>query len=333
MEATPELRWRDVSIRGINGRNSTRIRVYGLSSALVGNQVFVFGGSSPRKRRKLNKLYSLDLSQMEWRFVPIEGAPSPRVYHNMALVNDSLYIYGGLLMDDMYVCNIVHGTCFQVYQRDWSTEEEKDWRLNHPDEELWIRRQGRSGESLDFYEKESALVLYGGSRALDVQIFQVETNRWANVRTKGTFPFARSFHGSLLRGDRLFVNGGRMAIGNMNDIHVLTFLSKFEATWSTLLPYNEYVTGRTVGTINYYKGALIIYGGEISDGSYTTNIYFFDLASVQLQTESELSLLGGFESRGSHSAVALSNSGSFLVIGGLGDRNTLNNCGCIEIAW
>ena len=78
----------------------------GAAACVVNNFVFVFGGRC--KQRRLNDLYSLNLSTMRWTqldpgsfpdpFAPPSASyPSPRSMHTMVKVGeDTLAVYGGL---------------------------------------------------------------------------------------------------------------------------------------------------------------------------------------------------------------------------------------------
>ncbi len=58
-----------------------------------------FGGSTKGPHR-LNDTWSFDISTRKWTELQCTGPiPSPRAYHAAVLVDDAMYVFGGLAID------------------------------------------------------------------------------------------------------------------------------------------------------------------------------------------------------------------------------------------
>lgn len=69
----------------------------GVSTTIVGDRLFVFGGQELRTRRIMRTMYELDLLRRHWTRLDTEGElPSPRYFHSMcALGETKLVLFGG----------------------------------------------------------------------------------------------------------------------------------------------------------------------------------------------------------------------------------------------
>ena len=338
-ETSLALRWHKLNTRGAGGDVSSART--GHASALVGHRVFVFGGWD-RKTGKTNLMHVLDLYRKKWQTLTIAESPYVRFHHNMILVNDALYIYGGNWRTDMFEFNLPLLTYQEVCQN-------VDGEI---DKELFIRRSRRFGQSLVYYESGNGLVLFGGTlKSSHVQLFQLDSKRWTEVRTNGMSPSAREHHSALIHRNRMFVFAGSRLrrVGEavltskkrLNDIVVLTFQSRRFATWSTLSEEQQGIIGREKSSMVYFNGTLIIYGGVSSKASWVrenteirtlSNTWHFDLAKNFLRTEHQLKLGGALKPVSGHSTVMLHFSKRILIIGGENTNSTerLHDVGCLQ---
>lgn len=84
------------------------------------SKIFVFGGID-KKRKVRGKFYLFDIKSNNWEVIPSqENSPSPRVYHTCTLINQSLYVHGGLVNNkpssDINVYDTISGkwTCPEI---------------------------------------------------------------------------------------------------------------------------------------------------------------------------------------------------------------------------
>ena len=66
-----------------------------------------FGGYCDSDPYKLNDTWSFNILTRKWIEIRCTGSiPSPRAGHTAALVNDVMYIYGGVAIDGTYICDL-----------------------------------------------------------------------------------------------------------------------------------------------------------------------------------------------------------------------------------
>ena len=66
-----------------------------------------FGGYCDPNKNKINDTWSFNILTRKWIEIRCTGSiPSPRAGHTAALVDDVMYIYGGVAIDGTYICDL-----------------------------------------------------------------------------------------------------------------------------------------------------------------------------------------------------------------------------------
>lgn len=67
------------------------------SAVFHGGYMFVFGGSD-EDNHKLNDFWRLNLKMNRWSEIKVnKNTPSPRSGHAVAMINDRMYLFGGIV--------------------------------------------------------------------------------------------------------------------------------------------------------------------------------------------------------------------------------------------
>ena len=302
--------WRHFPTNGTIKGHPNSVALHRHSSQLVGHQIFVFGGRYYGSiTGASDKWHVLDLCSKRWSMLAVTNPPSARYCHNMLLVEDKLYVYGGECLYDMYEMDIVTLQCREI----------KPKIITQDDVELEEERTSRFGESLEHYERRDAFVLYGGDLTSALQLFKVDTRKWSAVDTKGRSPNSRGYQSSCMSGDHLFIAGGMIQYEvYVNDFFMFTFLNCQSGFWTTLSPHQESVHGFAYAPMVLYKGCLLIYGGRIPNYEQTAGLQSFNLGQMWLSKGDDIKhlTLGDFEERSGHSAHLLTGATRLIVLGG-----------------
>ena len=302
--------WRDFPTNGTSEGYAYSVALHGHSSQLVGHQIFVFGGYDAGAGEVSNRWHVLDLCSKTWSILAVANPPSPRFFHNMLLVEDKLYVYGGEELFDMYEVDVITLQCREVKPQMITSDD------------VWLKeeRMSRFGQSLVYYERRDAFVLFGGCLTAALQLFKVDTRKWSAVDTKGRSPHVRHFQSSCMSGDHLFIAGGTAAEEfYFNDFFMFTFSNYMAGIWTTLSPHQESVHGFAYTPMVLYKGCLLIFGGGISTHEDTAGLQSFNLAQMWLRKGEDIEhlTLGDFSARACHSAHLLTGSKRLIVLGGM----------------
>lgn len=303
--------WRPLLTREISS-NSTADPLNAHASQLVGHKVFVFGGYLLSTHTTSRLMCVLDIGKQTWEIPKIKYPPTPRLFHNMKLINDELYIYGGSSLTDMYSINVVTFDCKAVQQ---VISTAFDYGLE-------ATRKLTFGQSVEYFERDHSLVMFGGNFSNSrVQTFDLSSKKWSLDEAKGQAPTARKFHSSCIHQNRLFISGG-FGIHDtyFNDFFVLTLPRCTIAFWTRLSPHNANSHGFAYAPMVYYENCLIIYGGFLTHSRTTREVLSFELASMQLTRVPSTNTLGAFESQACHTITLLSSTTTrhrLLVLGGL----------------
>lgn len=195
-----------------------------VSSAVVGNKIYFFGGFGPLSEVQVQKalhnrdssdeddsdddqtakfgwfndLFIFDTTSKTWSKVehPIANSPSPRAASSMCSVGSSLLVFGG---------------------------RDKEGRCN------------------------------------DLHIFDTASSAWTKVTSTGSIPEPRSFHSAAVIGKLMFVVGGMSQNdGHFADVHVFDF---DETCW-TKLNVTEEFSGRGRFTLDVVGDTLVVFGGS-----------------------------------------------------------------------
>ncbi|RZB40520.1 host cell factor 2, partial [Asbolus verrucosus] len=180
-----------------------------------GTRLLVFGGMVEYGKYS-NELYELQASKWEWRRLkpkpPKSGpAPCPRLGHSFTLVNNKVYLFGGLANDSADPKNNVPRYLNDLYTLDIRTSPVQ-WDIPITSGSSPPPRESHTGVAYcDKKNGKSFLVIYGGMsgcRLGDLWFLETETRTWSKPQISGTTPLPRSLHTSTLIGHRMFVFGG-----------------------------------------------------------------------------------------------------------------------------
>lgn len=276
--------------------------VYAFGCAMVGGKIFVYGGFTTA-RGSVDDFYELDLVSLKWTKLEFEFHLIARSLHCVILVGDQLYIYGGWQRGDMIT--------FDFALEEFTVVDQAfDISLG--------RAESRWGISLQYYEKDNSLLLFGGAEAhsplaVGVLQFSIDTGRWKILETHGRPPAARSRHSCCLVGDKMYIFGGKNSEGgSFHDLFVLKLGPKCH--WQTIQRQLDARSGRFGATMSFLRDKLIICGGSETEGRAPRGILVWDLRDQTLKYGSEIVVYGGFSPRVLHQAITMNDE--ILILGG-----------------
>ena len=178
--------------------------------AQVGHKLHVFGGGDVTLDPRA-ELYVFDTHTLAWSNPGAAGtAPSARSYHAMALMEESIFLFGG---------------------SDAQSQPLGDLHVLATDALRWTQPSmlgtvpsARKGHT--FTKSGAYLYLFGGKGAGGVllnDVHELDTNRvsWRALQTTGELPPGRDGHTATAVEDRMYVFGGASSQGKLNDVRVL----------------------------------------------------------------------------------------------------------------
>ena len=294
------LNWQNVRTTEGGGQSRTSMCVYGMDCALVSSKLFVYGGVA-RAEGVLEDFHVLDLETMQWAAVHTDISPGRRILHELQLVGDKLYLFGGSQKNDMFRFDILlveFTEVLQVYGQGVSRNITK-----------------RFGQTLEYHERSDSFVMFGGSFSSNVLLFSVSTSIWSVLNVKGRPPRARRLHCSCIEGDSMYVYGGillnqeELEPHSQNDLFVLTLDDNPRWTGLAQVSGSE---PRSHSSISLLINKLLIYGGE-ADFTFK-GLIVYDMKARRTVPPEEIQLDGHWEDRTTHSAVSF--GGQILIVGG-----------------
>ncbi|XP_076145882.1 kelch repeat-containing protein [Alosa pseudoharengus] len=187
-------------------------------------RIFVFGGSKSKKW--FNDMHILDTQSWRWTMVEAQGKVPPLAYHSCSLFRGELFVFGGVFprphpqpdgcSDSIYIFN--------------------------PEMAIWYqpivngdKPAPRSGHSACVVEGK--IFIFGGWDTPvcfnDMYMLDLGLMEFSAVKTSGTPPSPRSWHGcALLSDSRFLVHGGYNGNNALSD----TFIFNTEtSSWTTVV--------------------------------------------------------------------------------------------------
>ncbi|EEB16668.1 hypothetical protein, conserved [Pediculus humanus corporis] len=192
-----------------------------------GTRMLMFGGMV-EYGKYWNDLYELHASRWEWRRlnpVPPEDdfPPCPRLGHSFTLIDNKVYLFGGLTREDLYQ-NSKEENPTPMYLNDLYT-----LKLCPDGSVMWDKpktygeppspRESHSAVGYTDKEGKSRLIIYGGMcgrRLGDVWSLDIETMTWSQPVLFGSVPLPRSLHTASLIGHKMFIFGGWVPLVDEN---------------------------------------------------------------------------------------------------------------------
>ena len=180
--------------------------------AQVGHKLHVFGGADvilePRQ-----DLYVFDTHTLAWSVPGAAGTPpSARSYHAMALMEESIFLFGGSDAQSQPLGDL-HVLAVATDALAWTQPSM-----------LGTAPSARKGHTLT--KSGAYLYLFGGKGAGDAllnDVHELDANRvsWRTLQTTGELPPGRDGHTATAVDDRMYVFGGASSQGKLNDVRVL----------------------------------------------------------------------------------------------------------------
>ncbi|KAA0720649.1 Host cell factor 2 [Triplophysa tibetana] len=195
--------------------------------ACEGTRILVFGGMV-EFGQYTNSLYELQASRWLWKKLkprPPKNAdpPCPRIGHSFTLHANKCYLLGGMAndsgdpngnvpryLDDFYELELQA----QSGVKGWNVPETKGGGPSARESHSSVVYTGKGGSSPKLY-------IFGGMcghRLNDLWQLDLETMTWTLPPTRGELPLPRSLHTSNVIGNKLYVFGGWVPVGDAEDM-------------------------------------------------------------------------------------------------------------------
>ncbi|XP_042870676.1 host cell factor 2-like [Penaeus japonicus] len=180
-----------------------------------GTRILVFGGMVEYGKYS-NELYELQASRWEWKRVkprpPRNGPPPcPRLGHSFTIINNKVYLFGGLANDSEDPKNNIPKYLNDLYTLELRPNSSvMAWDIPDTYGVPPPPRESHTGVAYMSKDKPK-LVIYGGmsgTRLGDLWILDVNTMTWERPTVSGVHPLPRSLHSATLLGNKMFVFGG-----------------------------------------------------------------------------------------------------------------------------
>ena len=217
----------------------------------------------------------MDKMNGKYTFVKVSEFNYPRILSSQAIVNSSLYIFGGY---EYKISNNTYVNSLMLL----NITDEGDIILSNLDDNYQYPplRQAHSMRAIGEY-----FYIFGGSNNgkyfNDVWQFNPALNTWNNLTTTGDIPSARDKYACDSNGDALVIWGGEDAISIKNDLYILNILKN---EWTQIIPDSTTSPSPRTGACIVFKMPLIyIFGGMTSNvNSNELWTYDFGLNAYQL---------------------------------------------------
>ncbi|KAK2892945.1 hypothetical protein Q8A67_012933 [Cirrhinus molitorella] len=191
-----------------------------------GTRILVFGGMV-EFGQYTNSLYELQASRWLWKKLkprPPRNAspPCPRIGHSFTLHANKCYLFGGMAndsedpngnvpryLDDFYELELQ----VQSGVKGWNIPETKGGGPSARESHSSVVYCGKGGSAPKLY-------IFGGmcgDRLNDLWQLDIETMTWTLPLIRGPPPLPRSLHTSNMIGNRLYVFGGWVPVGEAED--------------------------------------------------------------------------------------------------------------------
>ena len=171
---------------------------YAHKAVVYENSMYVYGGYDYDKTYYTD-LYCFDFKKMNWKTIKTTGrSPGNRLYHQMCIINDELFLYGGLNNYDY------SSICSDLYLFDIP---KNNWKLIETQNSI-----SRSYTSMIPISK-SKLFLFGGWNGYSNEkgsfIYNIPLQKWISVENIDDFPGERFSMSIALYQNDIFIFGGK----------------------------------------------------------------------------------------------------------------------------
>jgi N-acetylneuraminic acid mutarotase len=294
--------WKRLSV---GGRSFIPPNRENCASAVVGNELYMFGGLGGGPEGRYNLLCALNFNSLNWRIeCPIEGAPpAPCCKHSMVEYDRSVYIYGGegefegeFSRGDQRSTRQIHN---KMYKYDTRSAR---WHALPtvgalPERRIPFARRSHSAVVVKNFHSGPSILIWAGAGLEpikardrlfnDMWAFNIEEETWTFVYQKGNIPTPRSGHSATLIGDLMYVFGGLVNAGSGNGTteEIFCFDTK-TLTWSEVptsgsSPGGIYNHAALYHPWSHKQGKILVFGGRrcASSDPPSNKVYCFDIAN------------------------------------------------------
>ncbi|CAD8053578.1 unnamed protein product [Paramecium primaurelia] len=297
------------------------------SCDLIMGKLFIFGGWNGMNALADIHIYDLNLNQ--WSELQTNGElPSYRNNHTTAVYQTKLYVHGGhngnTWLDDLY------------YLETQGQHGQASWYKVHPQGQI---PTARACHSLNIVQKK--LYLFGGYDGQEcfneIEIYDIQENRWIQPIVSGTIPTARNAHTMTRYKENLYLFGGHSGAQHLQDLHVF---NTYKLEWTQVITKGTLPKGLRGHTANLIQNNIYVFGGY--DGSGRSNdLFIFNFQTYQwvipnhhgtgtyLQME-EVALSQIPQPRQRHSATATEND-LIYIFGGFDGNKWLNDLYVLDV--
>ena len=298
--------WKRLSV---GGRSFIPPNRENCASAVVGNELYMFGGLGGGPEGRYNLLCALNFNTLNWRVeCPIEGAPpEPCCKHSMVEYDRSIYIYGGegefegeFSRGDQRSTRHIHN---KMYRYDTRTA---CWHALPtvgalPERRIPFARRSHSAVVVENFHSGPSILIWAGAGLEpikardrlfnDMWAFNIETETWTFVYQTGNVPAPRSGHSATLIGDLMYVFGGLVDAGSGAGTTEEIFcfdtktLAWSEVAHSGTSPGGVYNHAAVHHPWSHEQGKIIVFGGRrcASSDPPSNTVYCFDIAKGHWQ--------------------------------------------------
>ncbi|XP_016122263.1 host cell factor 2-like [Sinocyclocheilus grahami] len=191
-----------------------------------GTRILVFGGMV-EFGQYTNSLYELQASRWLWKKLKPRpprnaSAPCPRIGHSFTLHANKCYLFGGMANDSEDPNGNVPRYLDDFYELELQVQSGvKGWNI--PETKGGGPSARESHSSVVYCVKGGSapkLYIFGGMcghRLNDLWQLDIETMTWSLPPTRGQLPLQRSLHTSNVIGNKLYVFGGWVPVGEAED--------------------------------------------------------------------------------------------------------------------
>lgn len=226
------------------------------SSAVYKDYLIIFGGTTEDYSFS-NECFSFDTKNKIWTNLTkyYKGdIPQPTSGHVSVVYRDSLFIHGGIILEN-----------YKLYEFNLITH-------------IWKKR--KDGPPLLVHSGvvyKDKIYLFGGQENFVPSNRLYEYNflkdEWKQILGKGDIPSPRQDHSAAIIGDSMFIFGGEVVnLSLKNDFYEFNLISQI---WKRVYLDPECIpTPRRGHSLIPYKEYIVIFGGE-SQKMKTNDIYFY----------------------------------------------------------
>ena len=254
-----------------------------------------------------NGTYRMNVSDTSYNFTKINLYNYPRINSGQAIINNTLYIFGGITTNQSVITNSF--IMVNISNEDNFVVTDLNDFYQYPS-----IRYGHSIEQIN-----GLLYLFGGfdeNYLNDLWSFYTTNNTWNSLEITQNLPSPRSYYASDSSGDAFLVWGGETPIGLSNEMFILNTLKN---EWKQIIPVSaENPSARKAACVIFEMPTAYVFGGiTASDYSSELWIYFFDNNTYNFLTNYEYGI--GYAScqlfKDSFAFYCSSNSNNTLIKG------------------